>query len=46
MHAVKDRSVVYKKAYDSDADIPDEEIVKGLMKLAAAVFASEDEPDA
>ncbi len=45
MYAAKDKSVVYQKDYDSDADIPDEVIVKGLMKLAAAVFASEDEPD-
>ncbi len=48
MSAAKGSHVVYAKAqrkYDSDADIPDEKIGEGLTKLAASVFASEDESD-
>lgn len=46
MGAAKSDHVVYARAkkYDSDADIPDEKIVEGLTKLAASVFASEEEP--
>jgi len=49
MYAAKGNQVVYVKAhkgpkkYDSDAGISDEKIVESLTRLAASVFASEED---